>query len=317
MGVITVLAVFFLILVGGIVRSTGSGMGCPDWPRCFGQWVPPTHVGELPADYKTRFMIQGKEIADFSALKTWTEYVNRLVGVAIGLLIFATLVLSTSYWNRDRVVFWGSLATFLLVGFQGWLGSVVVSTDLHPVLITAHMLLAQVIVCLLIYLVARSYQPVLSLPALPGRKRLNGWLLLAMTLTLLQVVLGTQVREAVDLVARELGEYGRPYWIGQLGLPFYIHRSFSIALLGANGYLIWMLLQQVPAGHLLRNLAILLAGLLLSAVITGIGMAYLGMPAFLQPVHLLLGSLLLGLQFLMGLLLNPHRAQQPANALVR
>ena len=151
---LTLISVYFLILVGGIVRSTGSGMGCPDWPKCFGNWVPPTSISELPSDYKEVYSNKRAkknqklavylqtlgfdnlasdilnddsilEEADFNPVKTWIEYVNRLVGVLIGLFIIVTVYLSTKFFNSDRKLFLTSLATLILVIFQGWIGSLV------------------------------------------------------------------------------------------------------------------------------------------------------------------------------------------------
>ena len=91
-GILTIASVFFLIFVGGLVRSTGSGMGCPDWPKCFGKWIPPTDVSELPANYKEIFRTNVHEVADFDTYKTWTEYINRLIGVLTGFFVFLTVV---------------------------------------------------------------------------------------------------------------------------------------------------------------------------------------------------------------------------------
>jgi heme a synthase len=177
----TLIAVYVLILVGGVVRSTGSGMGCPDWPKCFGNWSPPTSVNELPANYKeiyadyrhkknerfakylktfgfdeTALKILNDESikveADFNPVKTWIEYLNRIVGVIIGFLIFLVFVYSLRYRKTDLRITGIAFLTFVLVGFQGWIGSIVVSTNLTPWTITVHMFLALVIVALLVYL---------------------------------------------------------------------------------------------------------------------------------------------------------------------
>ena len=170
---LTLISVYFLILVGGIVRSTGSGMGCPDWPKCFGNWVPPTSISQLPENYKKVYsnkrakknqklavyleilgfsnlasnILNDESIleeADFNPVKTWIEYINRLIGVLIGLFIIVTVYLSAKFFNYDRKLFLTSLATLILVVFQGWIGSLVVSTNLIPFMVTIHMLLALV-----------------------------------------------------------------------------------------------------------------------------------------------------------------------------
>src|SRR5262245_14517834 len=117
----TIAAVYFLILVGGLVRASGSGMGCPDWPRCFGRWIPPTSESQLPADYQERWAEHGYGEARFNVWKTWTEYGNRMISVVIGLLIFVTLIIAFLRYRRDDpTLVWWCLAAFLLVGFAGW-----------------------------------------------------------------------------------------------------------------------------------------------------------------------------------------------------
>ncbi|MFZ9140362.1 MAG: COX15/CtaA family protein, partial [Burkholderiaceae bacterium] len=107
-GLVTVLAVYCLILVGGTVRATGSGMGCPDWPLCFGQLIPPTSEAQLPPNWREIYSHRGYSNLPFDAVKTWTEYLNRLVGVVIGLLVISTAWLARRYRRLDPPVFWAA-----------------------------------------------------------------------------------------------------------------------------------------------------------------------------------------------------------------
>ena len=302
-GILTIFAVYVVILMGGIVRASGAGMGCPDWPTCFGQWIPPTEESQLPANYHEIYAERGYENTQFNPVKTWTEYTNRLVGVTIGFLIFLTAWSSRVYLKSDKTVFYLSLGSFFLVGFQGWLGSSVVASNLKPVVITLHMLLALVLVALLIYTIARSqrvYLTQIDTQLLPDKFKTV--LIAAMIMTLLQVVMGTQVREAVDFIAREHIE--RQYWRDDFPIIFYIHRSFSSIILFTNAWLVWKIYQSFDKQNLLFRTGLALAVLVVIAILAGVSLDRLGVPAMVQPIHLLMANLIFGVQFFLYACLN-------------
>jgi len=304
LGILTIFAVYFVILVGGIVRASGSGMGCPDWPTCFGQLIPPTSEADLPENYHEIYAV-GYANTDFNVIKTWTEYLNRLTGVTIGLLIFATLWASRAYLKTDKGVFYLTLSVFLLVGVQGWLGAMVVKSHLHPVMITTHMLLALFIVALLIYAIARSQNHSLQqidISQLP--RRFKAVLITAMGMTLLQVAMGTQVREAVDIIALQHEYLDREYWRSSFPIIFYIHRSFSSLILFINLWLAWKIYQSVEKNSLLLKLAVGLMGLIVTAILAGMALDRLGIPPVVQPIHLLVANLIFGLQFFLYICLH-------------
>ncbi len=304
LAILTIIAVYFLILVGGIVRASGAGMGCPDWPTCFGQWIPPTEESQLPPDYHERYAI-GYENTRFNPIKTWTEYLNRLAGVTIGILIFLTAWRSRIYLKGDKAVFYLSLAVFGLVGFQGWLGSTVVASNLKPVIITLHMLLALFIVALLIYILARSQKACwgyLDISVLPDK--FTKVLVVAMLMTLLQVVMGTQVREAVDLIANDHAYIDRQYWRDDFPIIFYVHRSFSSIILFTNAWVCWKIFQRFDRATFIYKVSLLLIGLIVTAIIAGVCLDRLGVPPVAQPIHLLIATLIFGTQFFLTIYLR-------------
>ncbi len=328
----TLVAVYFLILVGGVVRTTGSGMGCPDWPKCFGQWVPPTSINQLPADYKEKYaalrdkknqkfarylsafgmketadkILQDESIlveADFNPQKTRIEYINRLIGVAIGFLIITVFVRSIRLYKTKPSFLWISLSTLILVIFQGWFGSIVVSTNLTSWTITIHMVLALVIVAMLILLMHWSAPN--QVISAPGRLKLL--LLVCMLMLLVQIILGTEVRGAIDRLAESEAIRGK--WISLIWSDFVVHRSFSWVVLMVH--VIFILRLKKTTGNNPLSLSLVL--LILLTILTGAGMGYFSIPAFLQPIHLLVATVTFGLQFLLFLRLNTHKEIVLAN----
>ncbi len=304
---LTIVVIFLLILAGGIVRGTGSGMGCPDWPKCFGQWIPPTEVSQLPPNYQQIYGAKLKGEVEFNAVKTWIEYLNRLLGVLSGFLVFATLVASFPFLRKDKAVFLGSATAFLLVGANGWLGSRVVASELAHYMITLHLSMAILVVIALLFVYVRvneSHWRISTTQNSLTSRSLNALVFATMLLSLLQILLGTQVREALDEVMKRLGDDGRVDWIDSLDWRFYVHRSFSLVILALHVAVI-IQLRKVTHNKQFNQIVRALIWLVIAEILTGAIMGYFAVPAAAQPIHLLLAVIIIGLQFVAWLLINP------------
>ncbi|MFT7380838.1 MAG: cytochrome c oxidase assembly protein subunit 15, partial [Roseivirga sp.] len=126
-------------------------------------------------------------------------------------------------------------------------------------------------------------------------------LVLCVALTTIQVVLGTQVREAIDVVSENLA---RASWIENLGIEFKIHRSYSILLLVLHVFIVQKLVVRSKEETILKNPVRFLFAIVVIEILTGVIMAYFGVPAAVQPIHLLLGTLIVGVQYYVLLLIG-------------
>lgn len=294
------------------MRASGAGMGCPDWPTCFGQWIPPTQESQLPSNYQEIYADLGYGDARFNVVKTWTEYTNRLIGVVIGILIFLTALCSWPLRRFNNSIFVASVAAFLMVGFQGWLGSRVVSSNLQPGMITIHMLMALAIVGTLLFALAEARRGIMARQPVTGiDSRFELWLYIVLGMTVLQVAMGTQVREMTDFIREAQGEALRSSWIEAMPWFFFVHRSFSALVLFANLWLARLLIISLGWQHVLTRLTFAMILVIGLSVLSGATLGHLGMPALVQPTHLLAAALLFGLQFLIWMSYRHSRDSSP------
>lgn len=286
--------VFLVIIAGGVVRMTQSGMGCPDWPRCFGRWVPPTDASQLPPDFEKYL---GKQDIDhtFNAYHTWIEYINRLLGALLGVFIFIHFIWSLVRFRKNyKAIVWLSFFLLVITGFQGWLGKKVVDHNLAVVKVTIHMLVALLIAAIplvIIHLVKKKERAMDS--RAETREVITGnWLKYlttgAVLVLLIQIVLGTQVREQIDEISKSLGYQEREVWISRLDQAFLVHRSFSWLVLAICMAIMWKA-RPYPA---LRKDTRLIMLIVLATVGFGLIMMWAAIPAWAQPSHLLLASIL-------------------------
>ena len=322
---ISIISVYLIFLAGSVVRMTGSGMGCPDWPKCFGYYIPPTSEEQITwkpnSEFKKGFIIIKDEVlfvaendvktaanfnqqnwkkytkhnyAKFNKYHTWTEYINRLASVLSGFVFLFLIYGSAKFWKTDKKIPLLAFAAFFLMLVEAWLGKTVVDTNLKPTVITLHMVIGLVIIALLLQL---HWHISVKKKVHKYNSIFSKLLILSVIFSLIQIAMGTQVRQFIDEQVKLLGFDNKNYSLMEPSFKFYFHRSFTIAIVLVNIGLFY-LNQAKGLGYKLVNWIVFLIFL---ETITGILMYYAEFPLGTQAIHLLAGAILFGLQYYLWL----------------
>lgn len=318
---ITLISLYLIFLAGSFVRMTGSGMGCPDWPKCFGYYIPPTSEKQLiwqPNKFYKKGMIiikdevlfvAEKEVktastfdkknwkkytkhnyASFNKFHTWTEYINRLVTVISGAIFLFLINGSLKFRKENKLIPIISFSAFFLMLVEAVLGKMVVDTHLKPTMITIHMVIGLIIIGLILRLLflIKEKEKVFKYHRL-----FNKLLMVSVIFSIIQIAMGTQVRQFIDEQVKLFGFENKQYSLMNPSFKFYFHRSFTIAIILVNGGLYYLNKKHRLGYKLIHWILILL----FLETISGILMYYAEFPFGTQAVHLLSGAFLFGIQF--------------------
>lgn len=312
---ITLVTIFLVVLAGSVVRMTGSGMGCPDWPKCFDCYIPPTDASQLPENYKeiyserrekkiARFgdfltslgfekeakaLIADKSLLEeqnFNAFNTWTEYINRLAGALAGLLILIQTIWAFANFKKRKLMSILALFLLLLTGFQAWFGAMVVATNIVPWVLTTHMMIAVLMILVQLHNVKlASNKTVITVS--PTFFYISS---VSVLLMILQTVWGTQVRQQIDILSETII---RENWMDHLVGVFFLHRTMAIVIILIGISIFYFSRKENKR----INSAYWILGIVLTEGIIGRLFSMLGMPAILQPLHLVLSMALLSILY--------------------
>lgn len=307
-------SVLLLMFVGAIVRVTGSGMGCPDWPTCWGCLIPPTSVEEVDFDKLPieRFQKKAERMgrdprtiteeslrAEFNARHVWTEFVNRLCSLPVGFFSLATFI--AAFWQRGRrpLVFWMAFGSLTVVLINAWMGARVVYSGLKPGVLTTHLALAMLLTGMLAYCAWRGTDHPWRVAAAPeklARLRLAVTILLGVIVA--EGILGARIRELTDEMAKFHANAPRSTWIGELerSWMYVAHRSFSWVVLGATLWA-WLLTKRDREGGAGR-VETWVFGIVLAQMVLGVVMARIHIYSWVQVLHVGLAAVLLTLVWL-------------------
>ena len=321
LAILSIIVVYLVILAGSVVRMTGSGMGCPDWPKCFGYLIPPTERSQL--DWKPNFQFNKNQIiiideelfyapesfesndifesknwkkytkhdyAKFNPTHTWIEYINRLIGALAGIIVLILFLYSLRFIKGKSFITLLSFLSLLAILFQAWLGKTVVDSNLEAETITIHMFMAILLLFILFGILAFSKK---SKSNFKIPKIVYFLILISLLTIIFQVFTGTEVRKFIDIKMELFNYVQKDRWIENIPNIFFTHRSFSWIILLSNA-LAFYFLNKLKVNSIILSYTNIL---ILIQIITGVIMYYFHFPFTSQPIHLLLSTIIVGLQF--------------------
>lgn len=312
-------SLLLLIFVGAIVRVTGAGMGCPDWPTCWGCLIPPTSVeqvdfDQLPIDvFKSKAARMGRDPSDitqqnlraeFNPQHVWTEFINRLCTMPVGILSLATFIAAFAQRRARPWVFVMAFAGLLVVLINAWMGRNVVYSGLKPGVLTAHLALAMALTGILVFCAwggcAKPWRIQMPVKPLARSRRLVTALLI---FVVIEGILGAQVRELTDEMAKGHDHSpqaaNRSSWIDQLessGL-YLVHRSGSWLIFFWASYCWWHSKRHTTGGrqHWSEHGIIAIVWM---QMLLGVTMSQIHIYAWVQVLHVGFAAILLSLLWL-------------------
>ena len=293
--IITVILLYILVLVGGFVRITESGDDCPDWPKCYGSWFPPLSIEDIPEEFNpTEDKVYG----------SWIEYFNRLVGVILGISMLITFYKSIYIFKFDKIIFYGSLSSLLLIIIAGWFGGQIAQNIdgqniMHQHSVSIHLYIAILTIISLSYTTNRSF-----LLLYPDCEKKNNYsnessyiFFAILILNLLLVFSGSFIRDFIDDDSiKQLPYFLRmERYVYETGFIKFIHPILGFSMLGLLGILWNHIMNISNSSDILKMFVKVLLILIGLQVIIGEGLRFNFIHETFRLYHLWISTVILGI----------------------
>ena len=283
--VISTILSYLVIFAGGLVRVSGAGMGCPDWPRCFGRWIPPTNIDQIPSHI---------DATSFNIVLAWTEYSNRLIGVSAGFSIIILNIIALFYFRKELKLLSAAVLSLILVGANGGLGALVVSSVLDPFLVSLHMILALILVSVLSYACIESYKGIHleQFKDIEINRTLSNSLIVFWILIVIEILLGTGIRTNLEFVSIENPLLSKGELLNALDSYKYLHSILGFSLLFLSIY-IYLKLRNYKL-YIVRFLGTFTLAMIIVQIFLGEMMIFFELPQLTRLFHTWGSSWLVG-----------------------